>query len=88
MAHQSPIPNQESQSTVPRLTVNTDVTGEGHGSENESQTQSWWKLRRKAERGVQPSSGDSESDEQNEKAPERWSLGILNDRKTEEVPGR
>lgn len=58
------------------------------GPQEKQAKRPWWKLKgRRAETGV-AKSRKLEYEDENEPAPlEKWSLGILNDRRTEEVPG-
>ena len=76
----------ERDSGIPTLAVDTSIPGE-ETKAPQSQRRAWWKSRKKEEKDVHASSGESDNEEQAERPPERWSLGILNDKKTEEVPG-
>lgn len=68
----------------PRLQVPTSVQ-ETKVSEKPQHTHPWWKSGRKRDARPAKNTDDSENEESNERAPEKWSMGMLNDKKTEEV---
>ena len=58
-------------------------------NQTESKVQLWRRMLSRTKPAQEPaSSGSSVDDYDGDKAkPEKWSMGILNDRQTEEVPG-
>lgn len=65
--------------------------GDPEKHENPKFTSGWRKLfRRSGTTGVAPTASEASSEgfEQAKAKPEKWSLGILNDKETDEVPGK
>ena len=67
-------------------------TAAGHSAERSAEAPAsiprWRRILGRSAAREEPANIDASIDEYDEKArPEKWSMGVLNDKKTEEVPG-
>ncbi len=76
-----------SRTSKERYDVRSSAERQGQGDAKRKSWGDWGGMLRNAKHGKEAPSPDSDP-EDGQKRPEKWSLGILNDRETEEVPGK